>query len=550
MLRNCVRLKKLCAFLSAVTLLAFFSASVFSQTPCISDDDVKKMLAAIDSPPPDTELNKKLRDELIKMKAESIRLNQEALSANSQNNKTREEAAKNRAKNEAELCRIFQHSGWLTKKSVGADGVSAALFLIRTSFSPQSLKQILPVLNLAIKKNEIEKNEDLAGLIDLLFLRSGQKQFFGTQVTVSDGFLVLAPLLSEAKVDEWRKLYNMPPLNEYISYIQSVYRMPLIKSPSLPVRETAKSEKEIKEIDETDAGNLLGDSNAESEVIRVDTGLVNLNVGVFGKDSKTATGVFEEKDFKIYEDGQEQEISFFARSETPFDLVLVLDLSGSTADKIGLIRASTRRFIEAKRPVDRLAIVTFSFDAKIVSPLTNDSALLFEAAKKIEGRGGSNVWDALKFTLENVFEKNETGRQRAVVFMTDGEESALLYYPGYGSKTLFADLLEKVRLENTVIIPIYLENKAKDAESSRMQRDARNTLGLLAKESGGTFYKAQKIEDLNGVYEQVLNDLSKTYSIGYVPENEKRDGSWRTIKVEIPSRPELIVKTKTGYYAK
>jgi Ca-activated chloride channel family protein len=80
--------------------------------------------------------------------------------------------------------------------------------------------------------------------------------------------------------------------------------------------------------------------------------------------------------------------------------------------------------------------------------------------------------------------------------------------------------------------------------------NARRTLNLLADESGGLYYKAKKIEDLNGIYEQVIQDLGKVYSLGYRSTRQQRDGTWRTVKVEIADRPELKARTRPGYYAK
>ena len=145
----------------------------------------------------------------------------------------------------------------------------------------------------------------------------------------------------------------------------------------------------------------------------------------------------------------------------------------------------------------------------------------------------------------------ETPRQRAIVLMTDGVDNALTFHRGFGSKTLFADLLETVRRSGTTIIPIYLDTEeGSDELSQRVYRDARNTLGILASESGGILYKANVIDDLNGVYGQVLNDLSRTYVVGYLPENDRKGGEWRAIQVKVPGRPDLLVKTKSGYYAR
>src|SRR5713226_9639174 len=91
-----------------------------------------------------------------------------------------------------------------------------------------------------------------------------------------------------------------------------------------------------------------------TETIRIDTDLVNLNVSVFNRNASQIAGPFQQKDFAVFENGEPQEISFFASAETPFDLVLLLDLSGSTAGKVKLIRTSSKRFVDAARPDDRI----------------------------------------------------------------------------------------------------------------------------------------------------------------------------------------------------
>jgi VWFA-related protein len=295
----------------------------------------------------------------------------------------------------------------------------------------------------------------------------------------------------------------------------------------------------------------------EIDVVRVDTNLVSLNVSVYGTAKlRTEVAKLEQKDFTIKEDGKPQDISFFATTDVPFDLVLLLDMSGSTADKRDLIRKSTKRFIEAARPTDRIAIVAFADDAWVLSPLTADRTTLFAGANQINGGGGSRVWDALAFTLDHIFESASSPRRRAVVFMTDGVDNALgAFSLGYtaGSRISFADLVELVRQHDALIVPIYLDTEDRNSyfgdSGRRTYANARNTLAMLALESGGLYYGARKVEDLNGVYEQVIDDLSKVYSIGYRSTNEKRDGSWRGVNIEIPGHPELKTRARPGYYA-
>ncbi len=294
------------------------------------------------------------------------------------------------------------------------------------------------------------------------------------------------------------------------------------------------------------------------ETIRVDTELVDLNVQVFGHDAQLAAGELQQKDFLILENGVPQEIKFFASAATPFDLVLLLDLSGSTIDKLDLVRKSARRFVEAARPTDRIGVVTFTSEAKIVSPLTFDREELIKRIKKIkQPEGGTSFWDALRFVLERVMERQTGGQRRsAVIVMTDGVDNALPDVPGDGSITTYQRLLGMVREADAIVLPIYLDTEAE------MQREhrwfgveetfafARRQLAQLAAESGSALYRARKVEDLKGVYEQVIRDLGMVYSLGYQPSNKQRDGSWRSISVRLASRPELAVRTKRGYYAK
>ncbi len=289
------------------------------------------------------------------------------------------------------------------------------------------------------------------------------------------------------------------------------------------------------------------------ETVSINADLVDLNVSVFSRDPKTPVGELQQKDFVVLENGQPEEISFFASSNSPFDLVLLVDLSGSTSDKLDLIKKSLRRFVEASRPTDRIGIVTFSKQHQVVSPLTSDREALLERIKKIERpSGGTNFWDALYFVLTEMLKG--ASRRSAVVVMTDGVDNALPGVPGDGSGISFEELLDTVRRSDSILIPIYLDTEREMVQQRRgtveIYADARQQLAQLALEGGSIIYQARKLEDLKGVYEQVIRDLSTVYSIGYRPTNRERDGSWRNVVVQLQGRPQLAARTKRGYYAK
>lgn len=293
----------------------------------------------------------------------------------------------------------------------------------------------------------------------------------------------------------------------------------------------------------------------EVETIRVDTGLVDLNVSVFSRDPSRPVGELQQKDFAVLENGAPEEISFFASASTPFDLVLLVDLSGSTANKLDLIRKSSARFVKAARPTDRISVVTFTNAPVIISPLTSDREQLLERIKQMgKPFGGTNFWDALGFVLQKVFGARDAGRRQAVIVMSDGVDNALPDVQGNGSQTSYAQLLEMVRASEAIIIPIYLDTERemvkKKLASENAFRLARQQLAELAQEGGSLLYHARRVEDLRGVYEQVIHNLSMVYSIGYQPKNRLRDGSWRNVSVRLVNRPELSTRSKRGYYAR
>lgn len=292
-----------------------------------------------------------------------------------------------------------------------------------------------------------------------------------------------------------------------------------------------------------------------ADTIKIESDLVNLNVSVFNRKPGQKNPPLQQNDFIIYENGVRQEISFFASADSPFDLVLLLDLSGSTTNKIGLIKKSAKRFVDAARPADRIAVVTFTAEIQVVSTLTSDHEALKRNIDHMQKpQGGTNFWDALRFVLEHVLGQSRADRRRtAVVVMTDGVDNALPDVFGEGSQTSFEQLLDIVRQADVIILPIYLDTE-NEANPNTMPHSAyalaRKQLALLAEESGNTVYQARQIKDLQGVYEQVIQDLSTVYSIGYRPQNRERDGAWRAVKIELAEHPELFVRSKRGYYAK
>lgn len=299
----------------------------------------------------------------------------------------------------------------------------------------------------------------------------------------------------------------------------------------------------------------IAQTREPQETIRVDSDLVDLKVSVVRLNPNDPVSPLQQKDFLVFEDGKPQEIVFFAGEDAPFDLVLLLDLSGSSADKIKLIRSSAKRFVESTRPMDRVAIVTFTDIPEIVCPLTWDRGLLKDAIDEIQKPlGGTNFWDSLVYTMRNVISPQKSPRRSAIVAMTDGVDNALPDVYGDGSRTPFDELLDRVGRSDTIVFPIYLDTEAEAVKRNRVPKEAyalaRIQLAHLAITSGTKMYRANKLKDLDLVYDQVIRDLSTVYSLGYKPSNTLRDGKWRSVGIQLVGRQDLIATTKRGYFAK
>ncbi|MFN2531578.1 MAG: VWA domain-containing protein [Pyrinomonadaceae bacterium] len=292
-----------------------------------------------------------------------------------------------------------------------------------------------------------------------------------------------------------------------------------------------------------------------NETVRIESDLVDLKVSVLGLSPTATPTLLQPRDFQVLEDGKPQEIAFFAASDAPFDLVLLLDLSGSTADKLKIIRRSAKRFIDEARPVDRIAIATFTDQVELLSNFTLNRKQLKQSIDDIDdAMGGTNFYDALNWVLTELVPQNHGLRRSAVVIMSDGVDNALPDVRGPGSKTTFEQLLQIINGSDAVIFSVYLDTEKQDKNhknaSAEAYAQAREQLGEIAAVCGTTLYRTSKLKDLDELYGNVLRDLSTVYSIGYRPTNRSVDGKWRNVQVRLVDHPDLQAKTKRGYFAR
>lgn len=299
----------------------------------------------------------------------------------------------------------------------------------------------------------------------------------------------------------------------------------------------------------TTAPDLQGTD--DDGVIKIDTKLVTLNTSVTDRSGRAIANLKQEQ-FHVYEDGVEQAISHFEPVNTPFNLILLIDLSGSIIDKIDILRRSAIRFIEVTRPEDKVAIITFTRNVQVVSELTNDRWLLKQRLQYMHmPKGGTALYEALWFTVSQIVQPVE-GERTAIVLLSDGVDNSIsINYP-LPSRVSFDQVYRRLQESSALVFPIYLDTEhevvSQQIEDPTSYVTARRQLQALAEATGGLYIKADRVENLEGVYEKIASDLRTLYSLGYYPTNPHKDGSWRKIRVKV-DQPEVSVRTRKGYYA-
>ena len=309
---------------------------------------------------------------------------------------------------------------------------------------------------------------------------------------------------------------------------------------------------------------------AQDEVLRTETSLVQLNVGVVDRQGRSITSL-SQGDFAIYEDDVRRPIVAFEPTQAPFSLVMLLDMSGSTVNFRQQIQQAAIRFLDALAPEDRVAVI--SFNGKGVHELAGFSTDRSKAAYAITlsaGSGNSPVYDGLMESLKKL--ASEGKRRKAIVMLTDGldtqvrnadralvanaaEAEVSTVIKPEASAALNAVLADADR-QGVTIFPLALPSgdpkrlPLPDPLITAQDAAARTRLQVMADRTGGQLSDIRRLDQMARVYAEVAAHLRTLYSIAYQPPHpEQRDGKWRTIRVEV-ARNDLIAKTKPGYYAR
>lgn len=305
------------------------------------------------------------------------------------------------------------------------------------------------------------------------------------------------------------------------------------------------------------------------DVVRTETSLVQLHVGVVDKQGRPITSLTR-NDFVIYEDGVKQVIQSFEPTEAPFSLVLLLDMSGSTINFRPQLKLASQRFLDALGPEDRVAVIQFNAKVKMLTEFTNNREKTGYAIEIAEGAGETHFYEALKFSLKEL--EKEGKRRKAIVVLTDGldsnlrksdravltkaqtDEEALATIKPDASTELSSVLATADRLGVT-IYPLALPSgdpkrlPIPTPNITGIYAAARQRLQSLADRTGGRLNEINRLQYMAQLYREVAANLRTLYTVAYQPPSDRPRGKWREIRVEV-TPPELTARTKPGYYAR
>ena len=276
---------------------------------------------------------------------------------------------------------------------------------------------------------------------------------------------------------------------------------------------------------------------AQEQTIKVDVDLVNLYLTVCTHRGKLVSNLGPQN-FSVFEDGQRQSITHFSReSDVPLTIVLLIDTSGSVWDKIRFEKEAAANFLSAVvRPArDKAAIVTFDHVFELLHDYTDDPAVLSAAVRRIHVGGGTRLYDALYFVIQEKLSGPE--ERKVVVVITDGDDKSSRRSP--------QEVVELAHRNDVSIYAISMNALGQKKESAVRSDEV---LRVLATETGGMGLFPTKLDKLSSNFQRIADELRSQYTIGYRSTNEKRDGTFRKIQIEL-NKPQYSIRTRPGYFA-
>src|SRR5262245_9600303 len=330
-----------------------------------------------------------------------------------------------------------------------------------------------------------------------------------------------------------------------------------VQPPQPPQPKTAPSQKTDEKDKEKErkgaqrqGAQAEGDSLNQDETIKIDTDLVLLDVSVVDQNN---TPIFDLKkdDFTVFEDRVKQNVQDVTRQEVPISFGMVIDTSGSMRSKLQTVTDASMELIRQMKKGDEAFIAQFKAEPELVQDFSTDRRELEDALGELFTSGGTALLDAIIATADYAQEKANTKdgqrRRRALVVVSDGLEK--------NSAVKEKEVLDAIKEDEVQIYLVGFIDEDEEGKSffgKSPSKKAKELLQRLADDSGGRAFFPKDVNEMQGIAAQIAKDLRQQYVISYYPSNDKRDGTYRNVKVSIDSKGnrKMIARTRNGYYAR
>ena len=294
------------------------------------------------------------------------------------------------------------------------------------------------------------------------------------------------------------------------------------------------------------------DIKEDGEVLKIETNLITIPVSVFDRNGLYIAGL-RQTEFKIFEDEVEQEIAYFATTDKPFTVALLIDVSPSTAYKIEEIRRAAIAFVDQLGPQDTLIIIEFDHSVNVLAKATKDRSVIYKAINKADFGDGTSLYNAVDEALRKQLGRM-TGR-KAVVLFTDGVDTT-------SRKNSYDSTLNYAEESDSLIFPIYYNTYFDNNRRSNFPFPdiyspigtnlddyalGRKYLDELAESTGGRVFRPESTPGgLTRAFEGIAEELRRQYNIGYIPIKEGKPGQRKQIKIRV-ERPNLLIRSRDSY---
>jgi Ca-activated chloride channel homolog len=277
-----------------------------------------------------------------------------------------------------------------------------------------------------------------------------------------------------------------------------------------------------------------------SKPIQVDVSLVLINTTVTDPNDRLVTGL-EKENFRVFEDGKEQEIATFSSEDVPISIGVIFDMSGSMSDKIGRARQAAVQFLRTANPHDEFFMVSFNDRAELTSRFTSSVDELQDRMIFTAARGQTALLDAIYLGLSQM--RSASNGKRALLIISDGGDN----HSRYNERDI-RNFLKEADCQ-LYVMGVFDVN---DLQRTDEERYGPTLLSELAEMTGGRVFAAANLNDLPDIASKIGMELRNQYVLGYKPNDARRNGTWRKIKVKLmPPKglPPLSVYARTGYRA-